>query len=365
MFEVIPKTIAFKVQRQTGIGRKLPMNYTISVSYKCPSRCKTCNVWKKQADDLTLEEWGKVFDSIGKSPYWFTFSGGEPFLRPDIVELITLAYEKCAPAIINIPTNGMLWPTIIKKAPQIAKNCPKSEVVVNLSLDQCGELHEKIRGVPRNWEFSMKAWQGLKDAKRKMGLKNLTLGIHSVISNFNVKDFPEFHKELLKLEPDSYITEIAEERVELDTIGKGITPNFDNYSRAIDSLLEDMQKMFNEKKYRGVAKVAASFRMQYYQNVKKWLREKRQIIPCYAGWASAQIAPDGKVWECCIKATVLGDLRETNYNFKKIWFSDKAKKVRARIKAKKCHCPLANASYTNMLHHTPTLVRAGIKYLIK
>ena len=99
MLEVLPKTLAYKFQRATGIGKKLPMNYCISVSYNCPSKCKTCNVWKKKANDLTLEEWGKVFDSLGKSPYWITFSGGEPFMRPDIVELVTLFYKKCSPKI--------------------------------------------------------------------------------------------------------------------------------------------------------------------------------------------------------------------------------------------------------------------------
>jgi MoaA/NifB/PqqE/SkfB family radical SAM enzyme len=291
-------------------------------------------------------------------------------MRPDIVEFVTMFYKKCAPAIINIPTNGMLWPNIIKKAPEIAKNCPKAEVVINLSLDQWGERHEQIRGVPRNWEFSMKAWKGLKKAKgqRVRGkeiLKNLTLGIHTVISNFNVKEFPEFHKKLLTLKPDSYITEIAEERVELDTKGTGITPDYDDYSRAIDSLIEDMQKMFKERKYKGVARVAAAFRLQYYQNVKKWLLEKRQVIPCFAGWASAQISPDGDVWECCIEATELGNLRKNDYNFKKIWFGEKAKQVRKRIKNKGCSCPLANASYTNMLHHVPTMIRAGAKMLLR
>lgn len=345
--------------RATGLGKKLPMNYTISVSYNCPSRCKTCNVWKKKADDLTLEEWGKVADSLGKSPYWFTFSGGEPFMRTDIVELVTMFYNKCKPKIINIPTNGMLWQNIIKKAPEIAKNCPKAEVVINLSLDQIGEKHDNIRQVKGNWEFSMKAWQGLKEAKKKY--KNLTLGIHSVISNFNVKEFPEFHKELIKLGPDSYITEIAEERVELDTIGTGITPSYKDYKIAIDTLLADMKKMFKEGKYKGVARVAASFRIQYYELVKRWLQEKKQIIPCYAGWASAQISPDGEVWVCCIRAKSLGSLRKAGYDFKKIWFNDQVKKTRADIKAGKCSCPLANASYTNMLHNNKSLIRAGIK----
>lgn len=365
MLEVLPKTLAYKFQRATGIGKKLPMNYCISVSYNCPSKCKTCNVWKKKANDLTLEEWGKVFDSLGKSPYWITFSGGEPFMRPDIVELVTLFYKKCSPKIINIPSNGILWQNVTTKAPQIAKNCPNAEVVINLSLDQFGDKHNEIRGVPKNWELAMKTWNGLKEAKKKDNIKNLTLGIHSVISNFNVKDFPKFHKQLLTLEPDSYITEIAEERVELDTKGTGITPNYDDYSKAIDSLIDDMKRMFKEGKYKGVARAAASFRLQYYEGVKKWLKngKSKQMFPCYSGLASVQFSPDGDVWQCCILAEKNGNLRDANYDFKKIFFSKKMNEARAKIKRGECNCPLANASYTNMLHHWPTLLKAGIRFI--
>jgi hypothetical protein len=45
----------------------------------------------------------------------------------------------------------------------------------------------------------------------------------------------------------------------------------------------------------------------------------------------------------------MGNLRDVNYNFEKIWFSNQAEKIRNPIRDKKCFCPLANASYTNML----------------
>src|SRR5207248_4725376 len=48
---------------------------------------------------------------------------------------------------------------------------------------------------------------------------------------------------------------------------------------------------------------------------------------------------------------------DVNYDFKRIWFSPEADRVRTSIRNKECHCPLANASYTNMLMHIPTLSR--------
>ena len=38
----------------------------------------------KREDELTIIEWEKVLASLGSTPYWFTISGGEPLLHPDL-----------------------------------------------------------------------------------------------------------------------------------------------------------------------------------------------------------------------------------------------------------------------------------------
>ena len=97
--------------------------------------------------------------------------------------------------------------------------------------------------------------------------------------------------------------------------------------------------------------------------MKRILEEEDQVIPCYAGWASAQIYSDGSVWPCCIRADNLGNLRDYNYDFKSIWFGEGIREVRRSIADKECHCPLANASYTNMLHDIPTVIKISKKVL--
>jgi len=357
MLPLLLKIPVYKLSYYFGFPPPVPLNFTIGVSYKCNSRCRTCNAWKKQVNELSLKEWKKVFQSIGKGPYWFTFSGGEPFLKPDLVEMVELAYRYCRPKIINIPTNGILWSLIPQKAKAIAQKCPQSQIIINLSLDGVGKQHEEIRRIPGNWDFAMKTWQGLKEIQPE--LPNLELGIHSVISKFNVDDFPHIYQELIKLQPDSYITEIAEEREELDTVNTGITPSLEKYEKAIDFLIDQIQK----KRFRGISKITQAFRINYYQIVKQTLKEKRQVIPCYAGITSAQISPDGEVWPCCIKAENMGNLRENEYDFMKIWHSEKAARIRQKIKNKECFCPLANASYTNMLVNPAVLLRVVFRLL--
>lgn len=352
--KVVPEIPALKASYATGHILKLPVNITVSVSYRCNSRCKTCNVWLLPNDDLTLTEWNRVFESLGRAPYWFTFSGGEPTLRKDLPDMVGSAYRNCRPGIINIPTNGIQYKVIPARIEQVLQAAPKSEVVINLSLDGVGLKHDEIRGVRENWSHAMKTYAALKDLKKRH--THLTVGIHTVISNFNVDSFPELCEHVQReLKPDSFITEIAEERVELDTVGLGITPTAEKYSVAIDALLESMR----DQQLTGVAEVAQAFRRQYYDIVKRTLREHRQVIPCMAGVASAQIAPNGDVWTCCVRAQSMGNLRDHDYDFGSVWRTGKADQLRRSIKAGECYCPLANAAYTNMLTHGPTVTKVA------
>lgn len=353
---VLSRIPLFKLYRQFGWPRMLPLNLTISPSPKCNSRCLTCNIWMKREDELTIDEWDKVLSSLGRAPYWFTISGGEPLMYPYVVELAQLVYERCRPGVINIPTNAIL-PNIPDRVERIATSCPESQLIINLSLDGVGKKHDFIRGIPGNFKkFEERLGQLL--ALRKQ-LPNLTIGIHSVISVFSVGHLDELIAYADQSGADQFITEIAEPRVELDTVGLPITPSPETYGKAIDQLTAYV----NSKQFKGMAKFTEALRIEYYKLVKQILTAQDQVIACYAGWASAQIYADGTVWPCCVRADQLGNLRQYSYDFKRIWFGDKIREVRRSIAAKECHCPLANASYTNMLHDIPTLARVSAKVL--
>jgi MoaA/NifB/PqqE/SkfB family radical SAM enzyme len=250
-----------------------------------------------------------------------------------------------------------MYKIIPDKVERICNSCPDSQIIINLSLDGVGAKHDSIRGVSGNFEKFEEKYRALRELK----CTNLILGVHSVISRFNVNDSSELFDYVFGLQPDSFITEIAEQRVELDTIELNITPSLEEYSWAIDQLLERL----DERKFRGISKITEAFRMQYYKLVKRILAEETQVIPCYAGWASAQIYANGEVWPCCVRADNIGNLRDVDYDFRRIWFSPEADRVRTSIHAKECHCPLANASYTNMLMHIPTLAQVGTRVILK
>lgn len=350
ILSLLPKIPLYWSFYKFGFPRLLPFSIVISVSFRCNSRCRTCDVWRKPNDDLTLDEWTRVFRHLGK-PIYLTFTGGEPFLRKDLSELVIAAYDHCRPAYITIPTNGLLTDRICEGVARICAHARASNIGINLSLDGVGTEHDDIRGVPGNWERAMQTWRALNDLKRAH--TNLVLSIHTVISRFNVARFCDIYTELQKLSPDSYITEVAEERVELDTVGLDITPLAREYAPIADFL----SAQAHATPARGFARLTQSFRARYYQLAQRVLSEQRQVIPCFAGWASGHIAPNGDVWSCCIRAEPIGNLRNTQYDLRPIWFEQigTLKNLRPRIAAGECACPMANASYANMLLHPPTL----------
>ncbi|MDZ7697214.1 MAG: radical SAM protein [Deltaproteobacteria bacterium] len=328
----------------------------MSLTFKCNSRCRTCNIYKKTSDELDLGEWRQVFTSIGKSPFWVTISGGEPFLREDLPALVGSMYDICRPSIINIPTNGLLAQRIPEWVAEIARYCAKAQVVVNLSVDGLERRHDEIRGVQGNFAKVMETFHALKNLEAD----NLTAGFHTVISRFNVNRIPHIYEYLLGLGPDSVVAEIAEAREELGTIGSDIGPSSQAYAMAANYLISALKQASLNR----MGRITRAFRMEYYEIVKRILKEKRQVIPCYAGVASAHIAPNGDVWACCTGAESMGNVKQNGYDFKRVWFSRKADQMRESIKKGQCCCPLANVSYTNMLFDLQTLRRVGRNYAI-
>ncbi len=74
MIGVLPKIPLYMAAKAWGVPKVLPLSYTLGVTYRCNSRCRTCNVYERKAKELDLAEYEKIFNSIGQGPVWFTRS---------------------------------------------------------------------------------------------------------------------------------------------------------------------------------------------------------------------------------------------------------------------------------------------------
>jgi len=351
-FRLLTKLPFYLSFRRIGIPKLLPFNYTFSITNRCNSRCKTCNIWNLQGKikkEMTTEEWVKVIKSLGKSPFWITISGGEPFVREDLMEIISVINNYNQPRIITIPTNGLL--KIDKTIEEILNELKdKTNLIINFSIDGIEKEHDYIKGVYGSWKKIIEAYRQTKKLKKKY--PNLFIGIHTVISKWNIERIKKIQKFLIdKLKPNQYITEIAEVRKEMKNYLNSPTPNIEDYIDAVPILINGIKQM----QFYGLEKFTQAFRLEYYKYVRDFYLKKIQSLKSYAGFASTHISPIGDVWDCAVCGSHMGNLKDFNYDFKKLWKSKKASEIREMVK-KSHKCILANEFYSNVLFNINILI---------
>ena len=342
-----------------------PITLTFSVTNRCQSRCLTCKIWefhqkhpKKAQEELNLDEIEKIFKTMGHI-FFFNVSGGEPFLREDLVQIIELACRYLTPRIIHIPTNALLPERIEAMSDQIAQTVyqynPEVPFTIKPSIDGIGEKHDRIRGVKGNFKKLLETIERLKKLETKH--PNLHLELGTVVSMANINDLDEIADFVHGLGVESYRNEIAEQREEFFNLDDPITPTPDIYRKLMEKFSKKIREHLASK--RDLAKMTESLRLVYYQLVSRTLEEKRQVIPCYAGISNIHLTPYGDIWPCCVLgyAKPMGSLRETDYDFNKLWDSPQAKEVRKYIADRNCYCPLANQMYSSILCHIPSAVK--------
>ncbi|TVQ96765.1 MAG: radical SAM protein [Deltaproteobacteria bacterium] len=366
--EVVPKLARYRLA-YSGIGKPpAPLNLTLSITYKCNSRCQSCDIWKiypaekeRLKDELTLDEIERIFRTVGQV-YFFNISGGEPFLRRDIVDIVRLACEHLRPGVVHIPTNALNPERVTRLTEEILVGMRQwgpdgVKLTLKPSFDGVGERHDVVRGVAGNWQKLVRTLGLLRDLRQRHD--HLRVGVGTVISTMNIHELPQIIAQARAFDVDTYISEVAEEREEMRNLGSGITPTHQAYDRGIQPFRDETFERL--KSARGMELLTQGMRHEYYDITRRWLRDRTQVIPCYAGLSNAHISPYGELWPCAILADSksLGNLKEVDYDFWRLWHSERAAEVRASIRRRECDCPLANQAYGNMLLSPRSMARVA------
>jgi len=369
--EVLPKIIRYRLHMLGLISPGTPLNLTFSVTNACQSRCRTCAIWKlyednpsRRNEELNIDEIEKVFQSLGHV-YIFNVSGGEPFLRPDLPQIVRLACEYLMPAVIHIPTNALAVELVEHRTMEILRIIrdidPAVQLTLKPSLDHIGERHDALRGVKGNFDKVLALFHRLKALQADF--KNLHVELGTIISRWNVNDIEEISGFIAGLRPDSYRNEIAEQRSELFNREDPVTPIPEEYRKAVNIFLKQASA---RGKYRPFfQRLNNAVRLVYYDLAIRIMQEKRQVIPCYAGISNAHMSPYGDIWPCCTLGyeMSMGNVRRYDYDFMALWTSLRADQTREYIRQGNCYCPMANQTYSNMLMNIPSMAKVMIKVL--
>lgn len=355
-----------------GLGSTCrPITLTFSVTGMCQSECRTCHIGRefklnpRQIKECSLNLWEieRIFQNLGRI-YFLNISGGEPFLRGDLPLIIDLAMKYLRPEIVHIPTNAYMPERIEDMTREILALMSKYDADVPLtvkpSVDGVGRKHDEIRGLKGNFQRLEQTIKRLKSIE--MEHSNFYLELGTVVSTYNVNDLEEIEDWVHSQGVESYRNEIAEQREEFFNIGEDITPSHKVYEGLMERFTRKIEENLSSK--RPLAKMTESMRLVYYDLALRIMKERRQVIPCYAGISNIHLNYDGDLWPCCVLGYEhsLGNLRDYSYNCKSLFSSAEARGVLQYIKDGRCFCPLANQAYANMLTDPRYLFRMLVRY---
>lgn len=367
MVRFAPRIAAHRLSRLGIIRTPQPFVLTFSVTNRCNSRCRTCRIWKlyqkhpeKAGDELTIDEISRVFQSM-RPVIFFNVSGGEPFLRDDIHDIVGLACRHLNPLIVHIPTNSIEPERVEQGARRcleaIDKEAPGTRFTIKPSIDGIREQHDRIRGIKGNFDSLMRTIERLRRLAKDHTNFHVELG--TVVSRMNVDSLEDIACFVHNLGVQSYRNEIAEQRSEFFNVGDPITPTGEEY----ESLMRHFSAKIREnlKSKRRLARTTESLRLVYYQYAAQILRENRQVLPCYAGLTNVHMTPYGDLWPCCTLGyeKPMGNLRNAGYDFNAVWRSEQACEIRKYIRNQSCSCPLANQAYSNIACNIRALVKVA------
>ena len=328
------------------------------VTYRCNSRCKHCFNWKNLTDlnkqELTLDEITKISKNLPTFP-WFLISGGEPFLREDMPQIIKIFYDNNNLKYVTLPTNGILSTKIRDQVKEILTQCNGISLTMSLSLDHIGAKHDSLRNTKGNFESLITTFNYLKELKKEH--KNLLIKFNTVITNKNYKDLDEIISYVKRLEPDLHTFDF----IRGDPLDKTFTlppkEKIKEIIKKIKSTNKDYGGYTNLSVQNKLIKnIAGSVVLRYYDLFYETLEEKKQVIPCYAGYLSLVIYPYGDV-SFCEMLEPFANLRDFDYNYKSIIKSQQSEKIKKLIKNKECYCYHPCYQYLNILYNP--------KYFIK
>jgi MoaA/NifB/PqqE/SkfB family radical SAM enzyme len=284
-----------------------PEALSMEVTRRCIAKCVMCNIWRMEptTPELEAKDWLELLESpLLSGLKELDITGGEPFLRKDIVELLmgigrlkgTNLKQLCS---VAITTNGFLTDKVLKDVGAVIG--PLEEAGVTLvfacGFDAVGEVHDRIRNVKGGWEKLNATLEGLIALREKH--PTLVLGIKTTVTRWNIDEL----EGVCRYADDHGLFTIISPYI--------LTANRYANLEKDDSLAfsaEDLEKL------KGFYK-SPRFQWSYYRDeLIRFLDTGRMGKPCSAGFNYFFIRSTGEFYCCPIIDKLLGNVKEKPFD---------------------------------------------------
>ncbi len=351
--------------------KQLPSYFIFYPTSRCNLKCSHCfyhDSLNKRFNELTTDELDKITKSMDPLLH-LILTGGEPYLRHDLDQIVKIFYENTRVPIITIPSNGWYLEKMDRQIKNMMEWCPYLTLNQQISIDGIGSDHNDIRmdkqvkNSDNSFEKAIKSINHLK--KLQKNYERINIGIIITFTNQNQKKFKDIVKKIYEMvSPDNISINLVrgdpKQRVNMDL-------DIELYKEAVkyrDDLFYQ-KKMSGHARFKG-NKLATAGRVLLNKLVNKTYEENKYITPCYAGNLSGVMYPEGNVYPCEIldDSHKIGNIRDFDLNFKKLWLSKKAKEEVKFIRKTKCFCTHECFNIVNILFNPkfyPEIIKTSKK----
>lgn len=316
----------------------MPTDVSIITTYRCQMRCKMCNIWKNPTDskkEITAKDL-----EILPSFKFINVTGGEPFVRRDLEDIIEVLFTKSDRIVIS--TSGFHYKRILK----LAERFPN--IGIRVSIEGLSQRNDDLRGREGGFDRGLKTLLGL----REMGVKDIGFGI--TVSNKNSEDMLWLYR-LSKELGLEFATATFHNSFYFHKDDNVVT-NKDEVIENFHKLIEMLLKENNPKSW---------FRAFFNLGLINYIRGGKRMLPCEAGTANFFIEPYGDVYPCNgleerYWKESMGNIRDYD-NFEDLWYSEQAEKVRSLVRTCPKNCWMVGTAAPVMKKY----IRHPIKWVAK
>ena len=281
------------------------LNGTVIVTYRCNARCTMCNRYKapsKSEEELTIE-------TINKLPqmYFTNITGGEPFIRTDLKEIVGALQNKSDRIVIS--TNGFFTDRII----DLCKTYPN--VGIRISIEGLENTNNEIRGLENGFE---RGYQTLKKLK-EMGLKDIGFGM--TVQDKNAPELVPLYELSNKLGMEFATASLHNSFYFVEA--KNIIHDRPMVAKNFEKLINRLLQSNSPKKW---------FRAYFNHGLINYIYGQNRLLPCDMSFDTFFIDPYGDVMPCngTKEKEVMGNLNKQTWD--ELWNSKEAETVRCNVK---------------------------------
>lgn len=281
------------------------LNGTVIVTYRCNARCTMCNRYKAPSrpdEEISVETIKKL------PPMYFTnITGGEPFIRTDLRDIVRELYKKSERIVIS--TNGFFTDRIV----ELCREFPN--LGIRISIEGMETTNNEIRGLEDGFN---RGYNTLKQLVN-MGMKDVGFGM--TVQDRNAPDLVPLYQ--LSDEMNMEFATASLHNSFYFVEAKNIIHDRPMVAQNFEKLVNELLASNNPKKW---------FRAYFNHGLINYIYGQKRLLPCDMSFDTFFIDPNGDVMPCngTKDKEVMGNLNEQSWD--ELWNSAQAEEVRRKVR---------------------------------